>query len=135
VSLRILEQTGNRVIPKIPLKLKYCMHTISDRFLIDPRITDLILDPSHSLPSTACCAIHGFLQCPSGTSTYRLPRVRVEEGHQEEWDVVLPWDPAIGSEVDRSDHVPVAIVTIGDQEFSRVHLIMDIPATVLLSDT
>ena len=54
--------------------------------------------------------------------------LRIQEGDEKEWDVVLPRDPAVGSEVDDCYQIPVSVGPVRNQEFSGIYGIVHIPA-------
>ena len=55
--------------------------------------------------------------------------MRIQERDQEEWNVALPRDPAVRRQIDRRDKITITICRVGDEELSRIHGIVYIPAT------
>ena len=90
---------------------------------------DLILATSITLPAFARRFVNDALERSARVSADGLLGVRVEEGNEEEWNIVLPRYATVGRQVNECEDIVVPIRSVRDKELFGVGRIVYVPST------
>lgn len=73
--------------------------------------------------------LDGQLENSSRIDSQRLLRVGIEERHEEEWDITLPWNATKSAQINGGMYVTITVGLVRNQEFSGVGGVMKVPST------